>query len=217
MNKTTLTAGPGPGIDWTEIHHRLERATLALEQNAAPTPEKQQTILKQRTKSLARSRETGRREEEELEVVEFLLASERYAIESLWVREVYPLKDLTPLPGTPPFVSGIINVRGQIVSVIDLKVFFDLPAKGLTDLNKVIIVSDGRMEFGLLADVVAGVRRIPLQEIQPPLPTLSGLRAEYLKGVTSDALVVLNAAKLLADPKINVGQSLESGLKGTLI
>ena len=114
------------------------------------------------------------------------------------------MHELTPLPGTPLFVAGIINVRGQIVSVVDLKKFFDLPAKGLTDLNTVIILSDGHMQFGLLADAVAGVRRIPLLEMQPPLPTLTGIRQEYLQGVTGQRLVILDAAKILADPRVIV-------------
>jgi purine-binding chemotaxis protein CheW len=58
-----------------------------------------------------------------LEVVEFLLAQERYGIATRCVREVLPLVELTPLPGVPPFVLGIANVRGQIVSVLDLKRF----------------------------------------------------------------------------------------------
>ena len=142
--------------------------------------------------------------QEQLELVEFLLAYERYALELPYVREVYPLKELTLLPDTPAFLAGIINVRGQIVSIVDLKKFFDLPEKGLTDLNKVIIVNDGPMEFGLLVDAVTGVRRIPLLEMQPPLPTLTGIHQEYLRGVTSQHLVILDAAKILADSRIIV-------------
>jgi purine-binding chemotaxis protein CheW len=106
------------------------------------------------------------------------------------------------VPCTPPFVLGLINVRGQIMSVIDLKKFFDLPEKGLTDLNKVIIVSDDKMEFGILADNVLGVRSLPLAELQPALPTLTGVREEYLKGVTRERTVILDGKKLLGDRKI---------------
>jgi purine-binding chemotaxis protein CheW len=212
MNKATKTAiaGSTPPIDWKAIHQRLEHAAVALEQKMTFTFEEKKKILKERAKKLAREQEADSGDQKHLDVVEFLLAYERYALESFWVREVYPLKELTPLPGTPSFVLGIINVRGQIVSVVDLKKFFDLPARGLTDFNKVIIVSNGRMEFGLLADAVPGVRRIPLQEIQPPLPTLTGIRSEYLRGVTVDRLVVLDVAKLLADPKLKVSQSMDA-------
>ena len=65
------------------------------------------------------------------------------------------------MPCTPPFILGIINVRGQILAVIDLKRFFNLPDKGLSDLNKVIILRRGGLEVGLLADAVAGVQAIP--------------------------------------------------------
>ena len=197
-------------IDWPAIHRRLEDAAGVLERKMAPAPEERKKILKERAKTLAREPKAIERREDHLEIVEFLLASERYAVESSWVREVYPLKEITPLPGTPPFVLGIINVRGQIVSVVDLKKFFDLPPKGLSSLDKVIIVTDGRMEFGLLTDAVAGVREISPGGIQQALPTLTGVRAEYLKGVTADRLVILDVGKLLADPAMKICQSMET-------
>ena len=80
-------------------------------------------ILKARARALARESGAGT-VVQTIEVIEFLLAYERYAMELDHVREVFPLKEITPLPGTPPFVLGIINVRGQIVSVVDLKKFF---------------------------------------------------------------------------------------------
>ena len=73
-----------------------------------------------------------------------------------------------------------------------------------------IILGNGAIEFGVLADSVIGVRRILAESIQAPLPTLTGVRAEYLKGVTADRLAVLDAVRLLADPAINVSQSIES-------
>ena len=140
----------------------------------------------------------------QISVIEFNLGYEKYAIEFSFVREVCPLKELTPLPGTQPFVMGIINVRGQIVSIIDLKKFFDLPEKGLTDLNKVIVLDNNIMTFGLLVDAVYNVHRISLQDLQPSLPTLTGIRQQYLQGVTSDRLIVLDAARILADPMVTI-------------
>ena len=160
--------------------------------------DKERTILKARAKALAREEKDKEALEESIELVEFLLAYERYGVETCYVREVYPLKELTPLPCTPPFVLGIINVRGRIVSVIDIKKFFDLPEKGLTDLNKVIILHDSEMEFGVLADVVLGVRSVPVKEIQPSLPTLIGVREEYLRGVTRERLGIFAWKKILS-------------------
>ena len=163
--------------------------------------EEKEIILKERAKMLAQKR---KRQEAEayIEVIEFLIANEKYAIESEYIREVYPLKGITPLPCTPNFVLGIINVRGEILSVIDIKKFFDLPEAGLTDHNKVVIVQSDEMELGILADSILGMRSIPLKEIQSSLPTLTGICIEYLKGVTSERLVILNMGKSLYDKNI---------------
>jgi purine-binding chemotaxis protein CheW len=206
------TAGNVPlaGIDWIAIHRRLENASLALERRIRPTGEERARILTARAKALAREPVHQQRPEQSVEVVEFLLAHERYALDAAFVREVCPLREITQLPATPAFVLGIISVRGQIVSIIDLKQFFDLPQSGLTDFNKVIILRDGSMELGLLADALVGVHRVPLANIQPPLPTLTGIRAEYLRGVTEQRLVMLDVARILADPRIIVREQVQA-------
>lgn len=189
-------------IDWSEVHRRLEIAQAAIERGWRPASEEKKRVLKARAITLAQEPEEEAAAEEYLEIVEFFLGYEKYGIDSSYVREVYPLKELTPMPCAPPFVLGIINVRGQILSVIDIKKFFDLPEKGLTDLNKVIILHSDSTEFGILADVILGVHSVSLSELQPSLPTLTGIRQEYLKGVTKERLVVLDAAKLLCDKRI---------------
>jgi purine-binding chemotaxis protein CheW len=198
------------GIDWNGVHKRLESAEMALKRGITLTSEDKKKILKARAKVLAREPETEALEQDYLEVVEFLLAYETYGIESAYVREIYALTEITPLPGTPPFVRGMVNVRGQIISVIDLKTFFELPEKGLTDLNKIIIVYNDEMEFGILADAVLGVRPIPLKEIQPSLPTLTGIRTDYLKGVTRERTVIIDAAKILSDENIIISKGRET-------
>lgn len=187
----------------------MEATHAAIERVWAPSPEETQRILKARAQALAREAEPVQAAGEHIEVVEFLLAHERYALESQYVREVYPLENLTPLPGTPLFVLGIVNLRGEILSVIDIKKFFDLPEKGLTDLNKVIVLHDGNMRFGILADVVIGVRHVAAGEIQSSLPTLTGIREEYLRGVTPERMIVLDAEKILHDEKLVVEERVE--------
>jgi purine-binding chemotaxis protein CheW len=144
-----------------------------------------------------------------LELLEFGLASERYAIEQRYVQEVHPLRELTPLPGTPAFILGIVNVRGRIVPVLDLKKFFQLPERGLTDLHRTIIVRGHDLEIGLLADVVIGIRGVAAETLQPSLPTLTGIRADYLRGVTDGRLVVLAVDRILSDPRIIVHEEVE--------
>lgn len=173
-------------------------------------PDEAARILSARARALARPRLIAPAADSMLEVLEFRLASERYALESRLVLEVQPLREFTPLPGTPPFVLGIVNVRGRILPVLDLKKFFDLPEQGLTDLHRIILVRGNDLELGILADIIVGVRSIAVESLQPSLPTLTGIRADYLKGIGEDRLVVLDLDRILSDPKIIVHEEVES-------
>ncbi len=170
---------------------------------------KNERILRERARRLAQPLEQ-RLDTESIEVLEFGLAGERYAIEAVHVDDVQPLRDLTPLPCTPAFLRGLVNIRGRLVPVIDLKRFFGLPEQGITDLHRVILLRGGDLEIGLLADTVEGVYRLDLPSIQPSLPTLTGIRQEFLRGVTAERLVVLDAEGILADPRIIVDEEVES-------
>jgi purine-binding chemotaxis protein CheW len=193
-------------VDWELIKQRLAAVETALRQDFAPEPEKRREILHARARALAREPIPEAEPSAHIEILEFALAGERYAVDLGFVHEVYVLKELTPVPCAPDFVLGIVVARGRILSVIDLKKFFGLPDKGLTDLNKIVVLRNETMEFGLLADQIIGVHELPLAAIQPPLPTLTGVRADYLRGVTAERLVVLDARKLLEDETIVVEQ-----------
>ena len=197
-------------INWKEIRSRLELANTEFERGFQPTDEERDRILKERAKIYSHELEAKEEEVQYVEVLEFLLAHEMYGVELKYVREVYPLKELTPIPEIPAFVLGIVNVRGEILSVIDIKKFFDLPEKGLTDLNRVIILHSADMEFCILADSIIGVRNILLSEIQTSLPTLTGIREEYLKGVTKEREIILDAGKLLSDKSIIVNENVKA-------
>jgi len=161
-------------------------------------------VLRARARALARVPEQTQAQNTLLELLEFRLASERYAVETRHVREVHPLRELTPLPCTPSFVLGIVNVRGRILPVLDIKRFFGLPEQGLTDLHRIIVVRGHDLELGLLADVIVGVRKVAADSLQPTLATLTGIHAQYLRGVDPDRLVVLDLDRILSDPKIIV-------------
>lgn len=194
---------PRQTIDWEQIHRRLTAVRNAIEVAAAPPPAILKKILKERAIALAREAkmETAG---SAIDVLEFDLAYERYGFELAYIREVCPLAELTPLPGTPDFVLGIVNVRGRVVSVIDIRKFFDLPDKGLSDLNKVVILASDTREFGVLTDRIIGTRSLLTATLQESLPTLTDVRSQYLKGVTGERLIVLDAGKILRDEKLVV-------------
>lgn len=167
-------------------------------------------ILRSRAEALARPPAAANQQHAAFEFVEFTLANEHYAVENQWGEEVCPFKDLTPLPCVPPFISGIVNVRGRILAVLDLKKFFDLPDKGITDLHRIILIRGEELEFGLLADTVTGVRSLPWPSLQPAPATLGGIRSEYIKGVTAERMILLDMARLVTDPRILIHDEIKN-------
>ena len=162
-------------------------------------------ILKARAAALAA--EPARTEQgDQIEVLEFALSHENYCVESRYVREVCPLKEFARVPGAPSFVLGVINVRGEIVSILDIRKIFDLPELGLGDLNRVIILRSENMEFGILADSIAGIRTVLAKDLLAPPATFTGLRREYLKGLLSGGTAVLDAGKILSDQRLVVSE-----------
>lgn len=195
-------SGIGDGR-WTELHQRLAQFERRIEQGFAVDPEEHQERLLQRTREWARSIEEAR-PDSLVELLSFTLGEETYAIETGHVGAVLPLPHFTPLPGTPPFVLGIVNVRGHIVSVLDLRVFFELPIEGLSDKNYLVVLRNQEMEFGLLADRIRGIEQVPRDSLQTGLANLTGIRANYLLGVTPEQATVLDGARLLGDPSLRV-------------
>ncbi|HJV63171.1 MAG TPA: chemotaxis protein CheW [Albitalea sp.] len=189
----------GP-IDWAQIKQRLARVDEALAQAHAPTPQQRRALLEARARALADLPAAPVEAGSGIDVISFAIGEQRYAVDAPQVREVRTLDALTPIPCTPTFVSGMINAHGRILAVIDLKRFLELPESGLSDLNKVIILHQGDLEFGLLADRIIGAERVPLAQLQPPDPSAHGPRFACLRGITPEGLVVLDAPRLMAQP-----------------
>lgn len=187
------------------IASRLAHARTLLEEGFRQDPDEGKRILKERARILAQRpspQETGPC----LETLEFLLTYERYALESACVKEVYSMRELTPLPCAPSFLLGIANLRGLIIPVIDLKRLFRLPERGITNLNKVIVLNSPDGAIGITADEVLGARMIQLDDIQPIPSTFSGIRAACLKGIAKDGTIVIDMEVILADTSLIVSE-----------
>jgi len=164
------------------------------------------TILKDRAIAMAMELDQNKVTSATVEIIEFVLATERYGIESAFVKEVYPLKDFTPLPGVPSYIMGSVNVRGQILPVVDLRKFFSLSERGLGEMNKLIILRNDQMEFGIVADLVEGTRTLAIDDIMATPVTVTGIGETYLKGVTKEHIIVLDAESLLNDKKMIINE-----------
>lgn len=192
-------------VDWEKLRERLALVKRMLEQSPE-TAEGNQPILRERARQLAQSGGARREQAEGIETVEFLMSHEKYAIALSYVVEVSPLRELTPIPCTPEFVLGTVAIRGQIYSLVDLKKFFGLPQRGLADQNRVIVVREGDMEVGVLADEVLGTRHIPVTDLQTEFPGFTGIWRDFMKGVTGDRTILLNVPGILSDASIRVDQ-----------
>jgi purine-binding chemotaxis protein CheW len=176
----------------------------------APSQNEESEILPAQAKAVGCEPEVQPAAERTLEVIEFGLGDERFALETGYVREVCPLTDLTPLPCAPLFVRGLVNVRGRIIPVIDLKQFLGLPEEGVTDLHHLLLIQTADLQFGFLAGTIGGVRNIPLEAIEPSVRAQKRIRVEYLKGVTTEQLLILDAARIVADERIIVREEVEN-------
>lgn len=173
-------------------------------------------VLHRRAVILAAHKEAPARTRS-IQVLEFTVGGERYAFETTLVNEVYPVRELAVIPGVPDFVLGIVSVRGRIVSVLDLRSIFGAPEQTRPPAHPVIILRSVAMEFAVAADAVSEVRQLPESAVQRSLASVAGVREEYLLGVTPDGVVVLDAARLLADRRLVVDdiQRLALTTKGT--
>jgi purine-binding chemotaxis protein CheW len=142
------------------------------------------------------------RDESELnQLISFEVGEEEYGLEILRVKEVIRLREITRLPRAPSFVKGIINLRGDVIPIIDLRDRFGLERQEYTAMTRVIVVDVESRLVGMVVDAASQVVRIPADQIQPPPPIVGGLSAEYIKGVgklDSRLIILLNIDRILS-------------------
>lgn len=194
------------GVNWQEVYARLERARQALEAGGNLPPEEVRWILRDRAQKLARPLEEAPAPIEVLNLLIFSLSGERYAIETAHVLEVVPIRELTPVPGTPSFILGVVNHRGRILPVLDFRRLLELAGQGVTDGSRVVAVEAAGMTFGIFTDAVAGTIRVGADEVTPPPVTLAGDRQAFIRSVTRQMAAVLDLEALARDPRIMVNE-----------
>ncbi len=129
----------------------------------------------------------------EEQLVVFTLADETYGIDISTVNEIIRMQAITEVPRTPDFVEGVINLRGRIVPVIDLRKRFTLVASEETQASRIMVVELEGLIVGMIVDSVSEVLRLPTNSIEPTPPMVSGVDAAYLRGVGKwdDQLIIL--------------------------
>ncbi len=191
---------------WANIHRHLGLAPETISNGDALNEDQERQILKKRAQALATEVVSVIEHHNETSVVEFLLGKEHYAIAHKFIREVLPIRDITPLPGTPDFILGIVNVRGEIFSVMDVKRIFGVEGADSPGEQKLILLHNPNMALCILVDGIVGARNLPVDHKSSSLPALGKAGEKYFERVTEDRLIILNGEKILSDPEIIVNE-----------
>jgi purine-binding chemotaxis protein CheW len=130
---------------------------------------------------------------EERQLVVFQLGVELYGVEISRVHEIIRLQTVTRVPRSPEFVEGVINLRGKVISVINLRRRFGLPTAEHTRASRIVVVDINDQVIGMVVDGVSEVLRVHTSTIEPPSPAVAGIDSEYLQGICklAERLVIL--------------------------
>ncbi|MNI43189.1 Chemotaxis protein CheW [compost metagenome] len=138
---------------------------------------------------------------EEKKVIVFALGSEEYGVEVEKVRTIERMQPMTRVPKAPEFIKGVINLRGVVIPIIDLRARFGLNLVDYTDSTRIIIVSAGEYEVGLIVDSANDVIDLDTDNIDNPPEIIGGITAKYLDGIArvgeERLLVLLNLEQVL--------------------
>lgn len=141
------------------------------------------------------------------ELTVFLLGDVHYAIPVRQVKEINQNFQITPVPGSPEYVHGAVNLRGQIVSVIDLRMRFALEKSDINERTRNIVVSFGDEQVGLLVDSVEDIIEVDKERFQPPPANLGGVQGRFFLSVykrDEDLISVLNIDEVLKNDEEEV-------------
>lgn len=203
--------GRTDAIDWEEIHQRLREAAAATEGALCLSSEQSKLVMDKRARALAQVSVQLPSSTDVLQVVTFSLANERYGIETRYVQAIIRGTDCTPIPGAPDFLVGVLNLRGEILPIFDLRKFFNVADNTPSELCQILVLGNERSEFGIVADVVRSLAMLRADEVLEPPDTLPSMGRELLRGVTGDVLILLDGPALLQDSRFFVDQSEEVG------
>jgi purine-binding chemotaxis protein CheW len=140
-----------------------------------------------------------------LQLVTFKLGDEEYAIDILKVQEINRMVEITSIPSAPEYVEGVINLRGKVIPVINLRKRFGLDIKEADAQSRIMVVDIG-VKVGIIVDSVSEVLRLSSDTVEPPPPMTTGNGSEYISGVgkLGDRLVILlDIEKLLKNEEVN--------------
>jgi purine-binding chemotaxis protein CheW len=137
---------------------------------------------------------------DDVQIVTFKVGKEEYSVSILKVQEIIRMTEITTVPRSPVFVEGVINLRGRVIPVIDLRKRFGLPPAEKSDDSRIIVVDSSGKIVGLIVDSVTEVLRLSSSTVEPPPDIVGGIDSEYIDGVgklQNRLVILLNLDKVL--------------------
>jgi purine-binding chemotaxis protein CheW len=140
--------------------------------------------------------------EEMLQLVSFNIGEEEFGLGIQSIQEINRMVEITRVPNSPEFVTGVINLRGKVIPIVDLRKRFGFPPKESDRNTRIIVVELGDMVVGFTVDAVSEVLRIPKNITEPPPPIVAGIGSEYITAVAkleNRLLILLDLERILLD------------------
>ncbi|HET6485770.1 MAG TPA: chemotaxis protein CheW [Spirochaetia bacterium] len=140
-------------------------------------------------------------EGENSQLISFAVGDEEYGLEILLVKEVIRMREITRLPKQPTFIKGIINLRGDVIPIVDLREKFGLERHVYSATTRVIVVDVEEKLVGMVVDAARQVVRVPADQIDPPPAIVGGMSTDYIKGVgklDERMIILLNIDRILS-------------------
>ncbi|RNC29570.1 MAG: Chemotaxis protein CheW [Candidatus Dichloromethanomonas elyunquensis] len=142
----------------------------------------------------------------EEQLVTFSLGSEEFGVEIMKAQEIIRIPPITRVPKAPSYVEGVINLRGNVIPVVNLRVRFGMPLDEETDLSRIVVLQVRRRVFGVRVDRVTEVLRLDSEAIEPPPPVALGMDSSFIRGVGKIGerlLILLNLDQLMGEDRVN--------------
>ena len=138
--------------------------------------------------------------DELLQLVSFNIGDEEFGVDILKVQEINRMVEITKVPQAPHYVEGVINLRGKVIPIVDLRKRFNLEVKEYDKNTRIVVVDIEGAIIGMVVDSVSEVLRLPSDTIEPPPEIVTGVNSEYIKGVAKledRLLIFLDLSKVI--------------------
>ena len=132
-------------------------------------------------------------EQQLIQLVTFSIGEEEFGVDILQVQEIIRTMEITNVPRAPEFVEGVINLRGKVIPIVDMRSRFGLESKKHDKYTRIIVIENDMIIVGFVVDSVSEVLRLPATQVQPPPPVVAGMDSDYIDGVgkLEDRLLIL--------------------------